>query len=168
MFLTAAVAVSLVACLAVRQYELPTRMQIVIYVGVAGFAITWTVALLVVFDSTPIRDAARSPGKLAVLLYASLTIFTALLNLHWLLAIQAPLAARFLNIFWETLSDSRLPAFAIVAGWLTLRLADAKKAMHDWLESAGRLLGIFWISVALLSRILLHTHVLESIGVTMR
>ncbi|GAA4445196.1 hypothetical protein [Novipirellula rosea] len=170
MFLTAAIAVSLTACVVCNDQlsQLPTRMLIVIYFGVAGCSFTWTLALLVLFDLTPIRVAARSPGKLALLLCTFLTIFTVLLNWHWLFAIQAPLSDRFINIFWEVLSESRLPAFAVIAGWLTLRLANATNVMQDWLESAGQLLGVYWILLALLSPILLNTHVLESIGVTMR
>lgn len=141
-------------------------MRIVLYVCTFGWVLTWTIALLTMVDSMPIRMASRSPGKLAVLLVAAVTLMKLIMGWYWLL-VPASLSDQMLSLFWMAVAEPKFPVFAVVSGWLTLWLTQATNTHKDWLDVSGRILGVFWIAAALASPILLNAHVLESFGVTM-
>ena len=167
LILTAAIAAALAGCRVISQYSLALPFKMAYYVCAMGFSVTWTIALLVAFDSSPIRDAAKSPGKLAVLLITGLSVVTALLNWHLFIWIDGPLSDQAFHLLWETILQPTTPGVATIAGWLTRALTKTQSSSSDWLEYAGRLLGGFWVVFAFLSPLLLNQILREALGWTM-
>ena len=138
------------------------------FVCTLGFSVTWTIALLVAFGSESFGDAARSPGKLAVLLITALSIVTALLNWHLFVWVDGRFTEQLFHLLWETILQPITPAVATLAGWLTLALTKTQSTTSDWLEYSGRVLGGFWVVFAFLSPFLTNQILLDTLGVINR
>lgn len=170
--LTAAIAVSIVAC---RMFD-PRHVEVSLYALFVArtFALifTYALALIMLFDSVPLSDSASSPGKLGVLLTAMMSIFAIAMNWHYLLVYDHALVGesfseRLKSFIAETLfeSDNFLPAYSTICAWVMDSLSGGKRPPSDWMERWGIAIGLFWITAALMHNAFYHhEEILRSVG----
>lgn len=172
--LTAAIAISIVAC---RLFDPGyTEISLLILFVARTFALvfTYAIAWIIFVDSVPLSTSASCPGKLGILLTAVMGVFAVSMNWHYLLVydrflLDESFAQRLRSFFFETLfeSDNFVPAYSTIAAWVTLSLRGGDKPATDWMERWGIVLGLFWISSALTRNAFYHQEeILRSVGIT--
>jgi hypothetical protein len=119
------------------------------WAATAGIAI---VILRLLPPRPPLRRVLRLPGSVACLV-ASLCLPFALGHLArelyqpWT-TIDPDLAQRW---FWRNYAQKC--AMAVLGAWLALALIGRWQAERDWIDRAGRAVGVYWISVAVLQSV---------------
>lgn len=158
---TASIAFAFAACRAIapNNYSPGSRFEVVFYLRTIALTLTWSLGSLIVFDSMPLRDAARSWGKLCILLICAMSILPLLRKWYIFFLFEEPLSERLLAFFHAALLDSDvfMPAYATIAAWLTLWLLSIDDSSRDWMAALGRVIGIFWV-ICMLTRNVLYSY----------
>jgi hypothetical protein len=114
----------------------------------------WTLALLLLellHFRPPLRRLARQPGFAACCAVALVIVLVGSMNFAMLEhrpTPSTPMSIKVHHYLELTLTFSHGQCGAAVASaWLTLALTGRWRPRPDWLDRAGRALGIFWIAL---------------------
>jgi hypothetical protein len=173
--LTAAIAISIVACTLFNPGYVAERFPTLFVIRTFALVFTYALAFLILCDSVSLADSVTCPGKLGVILTSVMGVFAFAMNWHFLLVYDGAIldetfGQRVGSFFFVTLldSDDFVPAYSTIAAWVTLRLKGEHCGQTDWIDRWGVILGIFWIVYALARNALNYqTEILQSVGITL-
>jgi hypothetical protein len=113
--------------------------------------VVWTLALLVLeclHFRPPLRRVASQPGFVACCAVAMVIVLFGSMNFVTSKAIHyVPIWIKVHHYLGLTLNFHHGQCAAAAAAWLTLALTGRWRPRPDWLDRAGRVLGIFWIAI---------------------
>ncbi|MEM6474321.1 MAG: hypothetical protein AAF802_32605 [Planctomycetota bacterium] len=164
--LTAGASLAFCFCRASGPSYGPVWVDIAAKSYIVALTLTWTLTLLIAFDSSPFRHVARCSGKSCLLSISVASIFRLMTDWYLLLPRTShgvvvrsksnSLFDRLVGVLFDF--DNFTPAMATVVTWVFLSMRATPAGWwpsSNWISRSGFAIGLFWIAYALVNGLII-------------